>query len=479
MMTTILVIDIGSSSVRARLFDGAAQPIPDASAARAYQFETEPAGASEIDADVLRGHVEACVNEVLKHPSAAQISAVGTTTFVGNLMAIDAAGKPLTPVFTYADTRSAEDVFLLRNRVDVSEAHQRTGCRLHTAYAPARLHWLKRTQPQLAPAMWLDFGAYLFMRWFGQAATSYSVAAWSGLLNRASLTWDEAWLRLLDVEQTSLPTLMDYDKPHAGLTPEYASRWEHLRYVPFYLPVGDGAAANVGSGCVDTQHIALTVGTTAALRTITETMPHVPSGLWSYRVTAAHHLVGGATTEGGNIFAWARDVLKLPEDVETLLSQRKPDEHGLTVLPLLAGERSPGWAGDATGTIHGLRLSTSPLDILQALLESVALRLSLIAEQLSPPSNAVMVASGGALSASPAWAQMMASALNRSIQITLENELTARGVALLTLRVLKGTALDAYPLTIAQVIEPNASDAAVYQMALERQKELYRQVIGG
>jgi gluconokinase len=477
-MTTILVIDIGSSSVRARLFDGAAQPIPDATAAQSYQFENEPAGVSEIDAEVLRGYVEACVDEVLKHPASSRISAVGMATFVGNLMTIDAAGKPLTPIYTYADTRSADDVFLLRNRVDISEAHQRTGCRLHTAYAPARIHWLKRTQPQLSPALWLDFGAYLFKRWFGQAATSYSVAAWSGLLNRASLTWDESWLRALDVETESLPSLMDYDKTHVGLTPEYAARWEQLRYVPFYLPVGDGAAANVGSGCVDHQHIALTVGTTAALRTITETLPHVPSGLWSYRVTAEHHLLGGATSEGGNIFAWAREVLKLPNDIEALLSQRKPDEAGLTVLPLFSGERSPGWAGDATGTIHGLRLSTTPLDILQALLESVALRLALISEQLSPPSNAVIVASGGALTASPAWAQMMASALNRPIQLTAESELTARGVALLTLRALKGVALDEYPLTTAQVVEPKPSDAAVYQMALERQKDLYQQVIG-
>ncbi|MFN8375738.1 MAG: gluconokinase [Anaerolineae bacterium] len=476
-MTTILVLDIGSSSVRARLFDGAAQPINGATAVRAYTFTTEPAGASEIDADMLRAQVEACLDEVLLHPSATQITAVGLTTFVGNLLAADAAGTPLTPVYTYADTRSADDVFLLGNRIDKIEMHQRTGCRLHTAYSTARIHWLKRTQG-LAPARWLDFGAYLMQRWFGRAACSYSVAAWSGLLNRAALTWDEEWLRVLDVRRESLPTLTDYDKPQVGLTPTYAARWQKLAHVPFYLAVGDGAAANVGSGCVDSQHIALTVGTTAALRTVTAELPSVPSGLWSYRVTAAHHLLGGATSEGGNIFSWARETLKLPADVEAELSQRTPDEHGLTVLPLLAGERSPGWAGDATGTIHGLRLSTTPLDMLQALLESVALRLALIAEQLHAAENAVVVASGGALTASPAWAQMMANALNRPIQLTAESELTARGVALLVLRAREGAALDAYPLRIMQVAQPNAAHVEIMRGALARQRDLYRRVIG-
>ena len=55
-----------------------------------------------------------------------------------------------------------------------------------------------------------------------------------------------------------------------------------------------------------------------------------------------------------------------------------PDGHGLTVLPLLAGERAPGWRADASGTIHGIGRHTTSLDILQAHLEAVALRLSLI-----------------------------------------------------------------------------------------------------
>src|SRR5262249_10986492 len=159
-----------------------------------------------------------------------------------------------------------------------------------------------------------------------------------------------------------------------------------------------------------------------------EILPPAPPGLWSYRVDAAHHLIGGATSEGGNIFSWARDTLRLGEsdELNAELMNRVPDAHGLTFLPLLAGGDSSRGQAHATGSVVGLRMSTTPLDILQAALEGVAIRLSLIADQLTPLSGAEahVMGGGGALSASPAWAHMIANALNRPLHITEETEIT-------------------------------------------------------
>jgi len=479
---TVLVIDVGSSSVRALLFDDQARPVPGAVASRSHSFTTVPPGAATADAIALRDAAEACMDEVLQHPGAREIRAVGMDTFVGNVLGVDHRGVPVTPMFTYADTRSADDVAALKTRIDGEESHQRTGCILHTAYQPGRLLWLRRTEPFTFAGVnrWIDIGTYLYTGWFGESAASYSVASWSGMFNRDKLDWDEAWLYVLEMGKNHFPELADYNNAKRGLRDEYAKRWPALRDVPFCLAVGDGAAANVGSGCVDESHIALTVGTTAALRVVsTTTLPPVPPGLWSYRADAAHHLIGGATTEGGNIFQWARDTLKLDEDVEAQLASREPDAHGLTFLPLLAGERSPGWATHATGAITGLRLSTTPLDILQAALEGVALRLSLIADQLGSivQPDATIIAGGGALVGSPAWAQMIAHALNRPIHITEEPEITARGVAILTLVACGRGQLADYPPAIDRVITPNPEHAAILREARERQVRLYHQVV--
>ncbi len=381
---TVLVIDIGSSSARALLFDDTAEPIPGASFSQPHHFTTMPAGAATIEADILQTSIEQCIDKVLHHPDAKSIRVVGMASFVGNVLGVDEAGKASTPIYSYADTRSAEDVEALKQMLDSEKMHQQTGCLLHTAYQ-ANWRWLRRTGPEFRVSRWMDFATYFYHQWFGESPASYSVASWSGMLNRRDLTWDSDMLTALEMDAGKLPKLADYKQFQQGLTPVYAERWPALKDVPFCLAVGDGAAANIGSGCAQPSHIALTVGTTAALRMVTdESLPRVPDGLWSYRVDAQHQLIGGATSEGGNIFQWVRQTLKLGESAENELASRKPNSHGLTFLPLLAGERSPGWAAHATGSIVGLRLSTTPVDILQAALEGVALRLSLIADQIAP-----------------------------------------------------------------------------------------------
>lgn len=470
---TILVLDLGSSSVRALLFDDTANFLAQVS--RSHRFDVIAPGAAIFHDSELTENVETCITEILQHPLAKNIRAVAMDTFVGNLLGVDAQGRALTPVYTYADTRSAEDVTQLAEKIDLEAAHQRTGCLHHTAYHPGRLHWLRRTEPDLfaSVSQWVDVGTYLYRHWFGEAKCSYSVASWSGLLNRETLDWDDEWLDVLGLPKSAFPLLADYDEPCSGLLPAYADAWNALRHVPFYLAVGDGAAANIGSGCFVRGNIALSLGTTAALRVCSaEKLPPVPAGLWCYRVTRDLHLIGGATSEGGSIFEWVRNTFKLSADAEAQLAVRTPDAHGLTVLPLLAGERSPGWAAHATGTIHGLRLSTTPLDILQASLESVALRLSLIAAQLGGDADLPVFASGGALDASPAWAQIIANAINRPLCLS-EGEVTARGTAVLALRALDGHELSDFEPSISRTIAPQPEAVEVMRAARERQQTLY------
>src|SRR3972149_5520440 len=58
-----------------------------------------------------------------------------------------ARGRPATPVYMWADTRSAEDARLLHDALDEPALHARTGCHLHSSYWPAKLPWLARARP--------------------------------------------------------------------------------------------------------------------------------------------------------------------------------------------------------------------------------------------------------------------------------------------------------------------------------------------
>ncbi|MFQ3537087.1 MAG: FGGY-family carbohydrate kinase [Aggregatilineales bacterium] len=479
-MKHILAIDVGSSSARLivyRCAEGTLTALFTLSTPLA--FYTDSNGASEIGAEALRAAIERLLDAACERPNLPPIDALCMATFVGNLLGLDADGQPLTPIYTYADTRCAPQAAALRSELGeagLRESHRRVGCMLHTAYHPPKLLWL--AEQGIRAPHWTDFATYLYRTWFGRADVpcSYSVASWSGLFDGVALTWDALWLDRLGLRHEQLPPLADYSAAQRGLTDEYRARWQPLQDVPFFLAVGDGAAANVGSGAAANGETALTIGTTAALRTIsTEHEPMLPFGAWRYRVDAERHLIGGATSEGGNIFQWVRQHFRLPEGelLERALLERTADSHGLTFLPMLAGERAPNWNPSAQGTLHGVRLSTTGLDVLQAALEGVALRLAAVARLLKLP-EAPLWAGGGALRSSRAWAQIVADALNASLRLVAEDEPTARGAALMALAALGEAASSDLPPEVEAIISPRPEGVSALRAAFARGEALYR-----
>jgi gluconokinase len=485
----VLVIDIGTSSVRGALYDARAQRLEATTAREPHAMVGGPDGSSEAAADDVAACVERVVDAVLAASggSAARITGVGLDTLAATLVGADDAGRPLTPLYTYADNRSPEDVEELRAEMDGEAVLQRTGCPLHTAYWPVRLRWLRRAHPAAAArvATWMDLGTFLYRRWFGRGdvPVSYSIASWTGLLDRRKLRWDAPILERLGVAESSLPALADHSAGQRGLARGFAERWPALAAATFFPAVGDGAAANVGSGCVSPARIALTVGTTGGLRVLLPgSTPDVPPGLWAYKVGAEETLLGGSFSEGGNVFAWARETLRLPaaHELESGLRALPPDAHGLTVLPFLAGERSPGWSPRATAALTGLTASTTPLQILQACLEAVCYRVARVARLLDPhlDESRAIVASGGALRASPAWVQLMADVLQHRVLLSHEPELTSRGAAILALRALGAwSSLDEVELPLEEACGPDPERAEAYVRAMDRQQRLYETLI--
>lgn len=484
----VLAVDIGSSSVRATVYDAHAEVVPGLSVATPHVTPTTADGGAVEDPIALAAVVEQTFDELvaLAGDAAHEIVAVGLDTFVGNLLGVDANGAPTTPVYTYADTRSKDEVTQMRRDLDAVDVHQRTGVTLHTAYAPARLLWVRKTESEAwdKTVTWTNFASFLYGRWFGRdAACSSSVASWSGLLNRHTGTWDDNLLDYTGVSVEQLPELADYGDTMSGLTPEYAAKWPTLADVPFCLAVGDGAAANVGERCSAPGETALTVGTTGAVRAgVAIPLASVPRGLSVYNLSSERILLGGAVTDAGGLFAWMRDTFNVPDPatLESEISVLPPDGHGLTVLPFLRGERSPGWLDNATGAVTGLRASTTPAEIVRAGIESVAYRFALIADRLSAvvaPGPEIVVG-GGAAQSSPTWLQMFADVLNRTVVESGEPETTSRGSAILALESAGVIAsLDDLPAQRGRRYTPNTAATEAYRAGLERHHQLYHSLL--
>jgi gluconokinase len=168
-------------------------------------------------------------------------------------------------------------------------------------------------------------------------------------------------------------------------------------------------------------------------------------------------------SEGGSLFAWMKNTFQLADsaEFEAQLNSLSPDGHGLTVLPFLTGERSPGWQGHARATIHGISQATTPLEILQAGMEAVACRIALVFEKLAQllPDDLRIVAGGGALHNSPAWLQIITDILGRASEVPAIREVSARGAALLAFESLGVvTDLKDIPVSIERICYPDESD---------------------
>lgn len=540
----VLALDVGTSSTRAILFDARGAKI-GLVAQIEYSQTTTSDGGVETDADALLEHTLACIDQILANAtpekeesalktsnsasttsqatktersnderpndenlSGAPILAVACSCFWHSLMAIDADGNALTPLFSWADNRAAPWIPALRATLSEDDAHARTGCVFHTSYWPAKLLWLHHTRPELfvSSTRWIGFGEYLALKLCGTARASLSMASGTGIFDQNACDWDAQTLKSLPIERENLPLLCDANEPCVALCDEFAARWPLLRDAKWFPALGDGACSNVGSGCTTPTKVALNVGTSGALRVVlNEYSKPAPRGLWRYRLDRKRVLLGGALSNGGSVFAWASKNFNLPADAETQIAKLEPDSHGLTITPFLAGERSPLWNADARFSLEGASLDTTPIEILQACLEAAALRFGVVAQLLFSAIESALsstrtansphqtrsethgeietepalqiIASGGALAKSPVWTRIMTDCLGVPLILSHEAEASARGAALMALEacgVIEN--IDEIGSELGENFAPDAAHHEIYARALTRQNALYQKL---
>lgn len=470
----MVAVDVGTSSVRAILFDRAARPVPNAAVQVPHPARNRRDGAAVIPLDEVEAAIAVALTRLLDAAQPAQVRAiagVGVSCYWHSLVVTGPTGAPLTPVMLWNDTRSRAAAAGLAAHLDPEAVRQRTGCPIHPGWWPARLDWLRRTRPRLFNRRHRFLGALdaICLRRGGQATASLSMRSATGLW-REGAGWDSELLGRLEVAGDQLPESGEWCPPLVS-----SGGLKRLAEVPWLAAIGDGAAANLGSGCLDPSRRALTVGTSAALRVTCRRPPAaLPPGLWRYRLDSESLVVGGSMSSGGNLHAWLLDLLGGDAELERRAARQAPGAHGLRMLPYIAGQRSPDFGLDAAGVIAGLTLATTRADLLRAGMESVAYETARIEQRLDLefPAPEMLVASGGGLMASPAWLQIMADVTGRRVARVKVTEASARGAAVHALRHL-GHRLPPPP-PIGAIYEPDPGRGEVYQRGLARHQDLVR-----
>ncbi len=351
-------------------------------------------------------------------------------------MGIDARGRPTTPVLGWADRQSREYSAVLKQRFDEHEVHNRTGAHFHASFWPAKMLWLRKEKRPIfeRTARWLSFADYVSFHLTGNVSTSISMASGTGIFDQRKCDWDSELLKYLKIRRSQLPSIGSRQVFH--LTSKFAKRWPRLKRARWFPAIGDGAADNVGSGCVTKNKAALMVGTSAAIRVAYRGEPpaRIPDGLWCYRIDRTRVIVGGALSDGGNLYELIKQRFQLPANADEIIRKRGTADDELVVLPFFFGERSTGYDDNARGAIIGLNAAHDGIDILRAAMEGVGFRLADIFERLKKIARIdEIVASGGALRESPIWTQIIADILGRDLRVSDAKESSSKGAVLLAL----------------------------------------------
>ncbi|MEY2563312.1 MAG: gluconokinase [Verrucomicrobiota bacterium] len=470
----VLAMDLGSSSTRSAFFDESGQVLPGTGASRNYAISYSADGGAELSPLTLRHAAAECWRRALQtrreSPSLRKIpiAAVSASAFWHSLLALDRKGRPITPIYTWADSRCTVDAASLREEFDERKIHERTGCMLRASYWPAKLRWLRRTQRHLfnRVARWVSPAEWIFEELLGVAGCSHSMASGTGFYDYRTRQWDTALCEACGLTPAQLGSLTNKTSVKRCAFPE-------LREATFFPAIGDGAAGNLGCGADVPGRTAINVGTSAAVRVITQSESRAPLGLFRYSIDRARGVIGGAVSNAGNLRRWCLRELRLTETssaLEKMLSRTAAASDEITVLPFWVNERAPTWPENLPGAIVGFRQATSAAQILRAATCAVFYRLGMIldlVENATGPAKDIIV-SGGILK-SPASLLLLADAIGRDIRISPEREASLRGAAVYALEKM-GRELT--PLLKGRVVRHRPALSAKHRLRRERQMAL-------
>lgn len=482
----VIGVDIGTTSTKALAFD------ENGWEAAGHHVEypllaPQPLAAEQDPKQIYRA-VITCIKTAIQSGGidAARITCVSFSSAMHSLIAVDKDGKPLTQCITWADNRSEPWAQRIKRELGGHAIYLRTGTPIHPMSPLSKLCWLRDSEPDLfvRATRFISIKEYVFHRLFGRYVVDYSIASATGLFNLAELAWDAEALRLAGVsaDRLSLPVATTYTL--SGLKSETAQATGLRPDTPFVVGASDGVLSNLGVNAVDPGVVAVTIGTSGAVRTVVDRPQTDPQGrTFCYALAEKHWIIGGPVNNGGIVLRWIRENFS-PEDSRRagqperdpydsligLAAQIPAGSEGLIFHPYLTGERAPLWNANARGSFFGLALHHRKEHMIRAALEGVIYNLySVLAVLESLAGAARKIHATGGFARSELWCQMMSDIFNRDIDVPHSHESSCLGAAVLGLYALgRIDSLSAVSgmIGISAHHRPEPGNAAIYARLL-------------
>lgn len=436
---SVLVIDIGTSSVRATVVDATGTFV--AHAGQPLTLQSPGPGAAEQHAEDWWSSVVIAVSEVME--AGHVVAAVTVTNQQISTVPVDAGGAPLAPAMLWMDQRPGP----LLDELPVAVGEQvlrTTGMPLSSSWSIARpLWWRDQATAVFAGAdAFLTVDAFVYERLCGRRVTDPTNACFS-MMNIATDQYDAELGDAIGVEPERLPEIAP-SASQIGVVSAEAARLTRLPAgTPVVLSGSDQPCAALGMGVVRSDQVAVTTGTgTFVIRPSAE--PALDGRLFTNRgLGDLRYVLMGLHYVSGAAWNWFVDTMDVSETgraatSERLLSEvwtREPGRAAPLLVPYFSGARTPHFDDEARATWSGMTLSTTRSDLAYSVLESNGFGVRQVIDAMDDvcggPAAAVRLAGGPASSSS--WCQLQADASGIAVERVPNSEATTLGAAITVL----------------------------------------------
>ncbi len=437
MTEAFLGVDAGTSGIKVCAFTREGRLV--AKAHRAVPVVTPYPLWAEIDLDRYWAATADAIREVATRVPT--IISIGLATTCPTTILLDEEGQAIRPGILYLDGRAQAGLEKVVG-ADAEADVQQTGNRASTSTCwAANLAWIRENEP----GAWAKvrrvtmLNGFLARRLSGQDGIEPTQASYSGLMRIADPepSWSRDLLARWGLDAAILPEISGCTDMIGRVTDEASILTGVPAGIPVALGAADTAAASFAVGLMDSGEVFESVGTSGVITFCLDRPDFEPSFLHRHHIVPGRWLAHGAMSTLGGAFGWLNNKvwpeLKTLAELERLAQESVPGANGLLFLPYLAGERSPIWDAEASGSWLGLLLRHSRQDMVRAVFEGTTFGLRQILERGSAkwgkrPERMLSVGGGAR---NKFWGQMKADVLKLDYIMSDMPDAAALGAGLL------------------------------------------------
>ena len=494
----LLGIDLGTTALKAAVFDAQGKPVSEATVE--YSLITPQPDWVEADPEIYWTSLKEALAQMraacdLKAVAALSFSAQGETLFF-----LDEEGRPLCNAVVWMDNRAKDEAAALADRFGNDTCYRVTGqVSFEPCWPASKVLWMRNHMPEMfsRTRKIVLIEDYMIYRMTGRFVAE-------GSLLTSTTYWDiqtrRYWPEMLDalgIDEGMLPEVLESGEPVGRLLATAAKELGLSDETLVVTGTLDQAAGAIGVGNVREGMFSENIGAAMAICAMTRELTYDPNGSMPvhYFTLPGRYMMHSFTTGGMNL-RWFRDQFCQVECAAAELTggsgydmlgreaaRVAPGCDGMVMLPHLAGSMAPDVNANARGVFYGITLHHTKAHFVRSIMESLGFVLMRNLDALKDMGIEVReIRSLGGGARSDVWNQIKADISGRRIVTFRCKEAASLGAAILA-----GKGLGLYEsiesacesmVQVDKAYEPNPEYREVYDRAYEKYQKLFRDMTG-